>query len=32
VVAAAIANRLEFCGLRGVLFAQGYMAGMFVEP
>jgi phosphoserine phosphatase len=32
VVAAAIANRLEFCCLRGVLFAQGYMAGMFVEP
>jgi phosphoserine phosphatase len=30
VVAAAIANRLDFCGLRGVLFAQGYPARVFV--
>jgi phosphoserine phosphatase len=30
VVAASIRNRLDFCGLRGVLFAQGYAARAFV--
>jgi phosphoserine phosphatase len=32
MVVSAIANRLDFANLRGALFAQGYTAGMFVEP